>query len=98
MSVSVTSIDAAQATSSTWSIPSPRFIRRLLRRPVAIVCCAYLVAIIAVAIFAPIALPWVKGQNAGNLLAVDQGPSLGHLLGTNIRGGTVWTACSSALR
>jgi peptide/nickel transport system permease protein len=86
VSVSVTSIEAAQATSSTWSISSPRFIGRLLRRPVAIVCCAYLVAVIAVAIFAPIALPWVKGQNAGNLLAVNQGPSPGHLLGTDTLG------------
>ena len=86
MSVSAASIDAAPAASSTWSTSSPRFIRRLLRRPVAIVCCAYLVAVIGVAIVAPIALPWVKGQNAGNLLAVNQSPSLQHLLGTDTLG------------
>ncbi len=86
VSVSAASIDAAPAASSTWSTSSPRFIRRLLRRPVAIFCCAYLVAVIGVAIVAPIALPWVKEQNAGNLLAVNQSPSLQHLLGTNTLG------------
>ncbi len=86
MSVSVTSIETAPAGSSTWSTSPPRFMRRLLRRPVAMVCCAYLAAIIAIAIVAPIAMPWVKGQNAGNLLATNQGPSLQHLLGTDTLG------------
>jgi peptide/nickel transport system permease protein len=86
MSVSVANVGSAPAGSSTWSTSSPRFMRRLLRRPVAMVCCVYLVVVIAVAIIAPIALPWVKGQNAGNLLAVNQGPSLQHLLGTDTLG------------
>jgi peptide/nickel transport system permease protein len=86
VSVSAANVAAAPAGPSSWSMSSPRFIRRLLRRPVAIVCCAYLVAVIAVAIVAPIAMPWVRTENAGNLLAVNQGPSLEHLLGTDTLG------------
>jgi peptide/nickel transport system permease protein len=66
---------------------APRFLRGLLRRPVAIACLAYLTIIALVAIVAPIALPDVAGQHAGDLLAVRQGPSLHHhLLGTDSLG------------
>jgi peptide/nickel transport system permease protein len=62
---------------------STGFLRRLLRRPVAIACLVYLVLVVLVAIIAPIVLPNVATQNAGNLLEVRLGPSLHHLLGTD---------------
>jgi peptide/nickel transport system permease protein len=65
---------------------NPRFFRRLLRRPVAIACCAYLAVLIGVAIVAPIAMPSVSSQNAGNLFGADQLPSWSHLLGTDTLG------------
>jgi peptide/nickel transport system ATP-binding protein/peptide/nickel transport system permease protein len=45
---------AAQAATSPGV--NPRFLRRLLRRPVAIACCAYLAVLVGVAIVAPIAI------------------------------------------
>jgi peptide/nickel transport system permease protein len=65
---------------------NPRFLRRLLRRPVAVACCAYLTILVAVAIIAPIAMPSVSSQNAGNLFGADQLPSRAHLLGTDTLG------------
>jgi peptide/nickel transport system permease protein len=82
MSVSVADIDPASVTAPG----SPRFTRRLLRRPVAVVCCAYLVAAIGVAIIAPIVWPGVGREHAGNLLASSHSPSAHHLLGTDTLG------------
>lgn len=65
---------------------SPKFLQRLLRRPIAVLCLAYLAAITGIAIIAPIALPEVAGQNAGDLLAVRQLPTPQHLLGTDTLG------------
>jgi peptide/nickel transport system permease protein len=65
---------------------NPRFVRRLLRRPVAIVCCAYLAVLVGIAIVAPIAMPSVSSQNAGDLFAANQLPSWSHLLGTDTLG------------
>jgi peptide/nickel transport system permease protein len=65
---------------------NPRFFRRLLRRPVAVICCAYLAVLIGVAIVAPIAMPSVNSQNAGNLFGANQLPSWSHLLGTDTLG------------
>ena len=65
---------------------NPRFLRRLLRRPIAVVCCAYLVLLIGVAIIAPIAMPSVSSQDAGNLFAANQLPSWSHVLGTDTLG------------
>jgi peptide/nickel transport system permease protein len=62
---------------------APRFLRRLLRQPVAVACLAYLVALILVAIIAPFAMPGVSHEQAGDLMAVRQGPSGAHLLGTD---------------
>ena len=56
------------------------------RRPIAVVCCAYLVLLIGVAVIAPIAMPSVSAQDAGNLFAANQGPSWSHLLGTDTLG------------
>jgi len=65
---------------------NPRFIRRLLRKPAAVTCLVYLGAIVGVAIFAPIFLPGVSHQQFGDFLAVHQGPSWHHLLGTDTNG------------
>jgi peptide/nickel transport system permease protein len=68
------------------STVNPQFVRRLLRRPVAIVCCAYLAVLVGIAIIAPIAMPSVATQNAGNLFDANQLPSWAHLLGTDTLG------------
>jgi peptide/nickel transport system permease protein len=68
------------------SVAAPGFTRRLLRRPVAVISLAYLIVLVGVAIVAPIALPGVAGQHAGNLLAARQEPSAHHLLGTDTLG------------
>lgn len=65
---------------------NPRFFRRLLRRPVAIACCAYLAVLIGVAIVAPIAMPSVNSQNAGDLFGANRLPGWSHLLGTDTLG------------
>ncbi len=65
---------------------APKFVRRLLRRPLAAFCVAYLLAVVGVAIVAPIVLPHVASEQAGSLLAVRQGPSWHHLLGTDTVG------------
>jgi peptide/nickel transport system permease protein len=70
----------------TKAAEPPRFLHRLLRRPLALICLIYLAAVVGVAIIAPLALPSVMREYAGNLLAVNQGPSLHHLLGTDSLG------------
>jgi peptide/nickel transport system permease protein len=82
MSTSVPVVDRAAKPSAG----NPRFFRRLLRRPLAIACCAYLAVLIGVAIVAPIAMPSVNSQNAGDLFAANQLPSWSHLLGTDTLG------------
>jgi peptide/nickel transport system permease protein len=63
--------------------PAPRLARRVLRRPLAIVCLLYIALIVGIAIIAPIVLPNVSNQQAGDLAHVMQGPSWQHLLGTD---------------
>ena len=65
---------------------NPGFLRRLMRRPVAVACCTYLTALIVIAIVAPIAMPGVNTENAGNLFAANQLPSWSHVLGTDSLG------------
>jgi peptide/nickel transport system permease protein len=86
VSVSVASVDTVSADALSRPSSSPRFAGRLLRRPVAVACCAYLALIIGVAIVAPIVLPAISSQNAGDLLSANQDPSLHHLLGTDTLG------------
>jgi len=69
----------------SWA-SSPGFLRRLLRRPLAFACCAYLLLLVGVAIVAPVALPATNGEFAGDLASIHQGPSLAHLLGTDAVG------------
>jgi peptide/nickel transport system permease protein len=66
------------------SADSARFLRRLLRRKLAVVCTAYLFVLAVIAIAAPIALPHVAGQSAGSLDAVHTMPGFHeHPLGTD---------------
>jgi peptide/nickel transport system permease protein len=53
---------------------------------VAIAACCYLVLVVGVAIFAPITLPGVSTEYAGDLTSASQGPSLAHPLGTDTVG------------
>jgi peptide/nickel transport system permease protein len=62
------------------------FLRRLLRQPVAVVCVGYLTLVVVIAVVAPILLPGVASENAGQLLSARQGPGAGHLLGTDALG------------
>jgi peptide/nickel transport system permease protein len=65
---------------------APTLWKRLLRRPDSLICLLFLLGLTIVAIVAPIAMPWVNHEQAGNLLAIRQGPSWKHLLGTDSLG------------
>ncbi|TNC26395.1 dipeptide/oligopeptide/nickel ABC transporter permease/ATP-binding protein [Amycolatopsis alkalitolerans] len=75
-------------TGSSTPTPaeSPRFWHRLFSRKLALACFAFLALIATVAIIAPIVLPDISGQLAGDLLAARQGPTGAHLLGTDSLG------------
>ena len=60
--------------------------RSPLRRPLSIVCITYVAAIVAVGVFAPIFLPDVATEQAGDLVNTLQKPSAEHLLGTDTLG------------
>lgn len=70
----------------TMAGASPGFLRRLLSRPLVVVCLVYLFLLVGVAILAPLLLPHIASEQAGDLLAVRQGPSSAHLLGTDTSG------------
>jgi peptide/nickel transport system permease protein len=79
----------AQVESLAAAAPadaSPSFLRRLLKRRLAVACLAYLAVIVLIAIFAPIFLPGVSGEEAGDFTAVHEGPSAAHPLGTDTLG------------
>lgn len=65
---------------------APGFLRRLVKRKLAIACLAYLAVIVLIAIFAPIFLPDVSSEQAGDFSAVHEGPSSAHPLGTDTLG------------
>jgi peptide/nickel transport system permease protein len=65
---------------------SGNFLRQLLRKKLAVVSIVFLALVVAVAIVAPLALPGVAHESAGDLLAAHQGPSARHLLGTDSLG------------
>jgi peptide/nickel transport system permease protein len=76
-------VPAAAVETSERPQAAPRFAKRLLRRPSARVCVGYLGLLVGIAIIAPIVLPGIATQDAGNLAAEFQGPSAQHLLGTD---------------
>jgi peptide/nickel transport system permease protein len=71
---------------SAEPVEAPRFMRRLLRKRVAVACIFYLLVVIAAAVVAPIVLPGVAHEQAGDLLRTKQGPGSDHLLGTDLLG------------
>jgi peptide/nickel transport system permease protein len=77
---------AAAVAESVEAADSPRFLRRLMRRKLAVGCTLYLALIVGVAIVAPVVLPGVESQHAGDLTKVSQGPSWSHPLGTDTLG------------
>jgi peptide/nickel transport system permease protein len=74
---------AAGGQPAVETVGSGRVIRRLIARPTALACIAYLVLLVGVAIVAPLVLPSVAHQQAGDLYAIQRGPSWHHLLGTD---------------
>ena len=74
---------AADSQPTSGVAGSAHLIRRLLVRPSALSCIAYLALLVGVAIVAPLVLPGVAHQQAGDLYAIRQGPSWHHLLGTD---------------
>lgn len=62
------------------------YVKRLVRRPLAVVCLVYLLVLVVIGVVAPVALPDVATQYAGDLLEVRQGPSWDHPLGTDTLG------------
>jgi peptide/nickel transport system permease protein len=78
--------DEAQPKAARVSRGGSGIIRRLARRRLALICIAYLVVVAVVAIVAPLVLPAVAHEQAGDLLAVRQGPTWQHLLGTDSLG------------
>ncbi len=64
----------------------PKLAKRVVLRPVGLLCVAYLIVVALTALIAPIALPGVGHEQAGDLLHIDAGPSSAHLLGTDSLG------------
>ena len=86
MSASLAATETAAVAGTAEPTASPRLARRLLRRPIAVGCILYLVLLVGIAIVAPIALPDVANERAGDLVSARQGPSADHLLGTDTLG------------
>jgi peptide/nickel transport system permease protein len=84
--MSVIATPLQSASEGGRAAQAPRFLWRLLHKPLAVACVAYLIGLIAVAIIAPIALPNVTRQFAGNLAQANDHPTWGHLLGTDSLG------------
>ena len=74
---------AADGQPASGVADSAHLVRRLLARPSALACIAYLALLVGVAIVAPLVLPGVAHQQAGDLYAIRQAPSWHHLLGTD---------------
>ena len=89
-------MSTAPAAASMGADPSarvfktPSFARQLVSKKVAAVCLIWLAIVVAVAILAPILMPDIAKQNAGEGLNVNQGPSWEHILGTDTLGRDVF--------
>lgn len=68
------------------SASSPKFGRRLFRNPVGAACAAFIGCLVVLAVAAPVALPHVASERAGDLLATKLGPTWSHPLGTDTLG------------
>jgi peptide/nickel transport system permease protein len=65
---------------------SPHFVRRLLRRKLAVAAIVWLAIVFLIAILAPLIMPDVLTNAAGDVFHARQGPSWHHLLGTDTVG------------
>lgn len=79
----MTGLGPAGVEQSAELVAAPRFARRLLRKPLALVCLALLFALVVVAVVSPIVRPGIATQLAGQLDHTLEGPSRDHLLGTD---------------
>ena len=79
-------VTVAGAEPSASPSVTPRFVRRLLRRPLAVVCLAYLAILVVIAIGAPMLMPHVGTERAGDLATALHGPSAAHPLGVDSLG------------
>ncbi|WP_060888007.1 dipeptide/oligopeptide/nickel ABC transporter permease/ATP-binding protein [Streptomyces caniscabiei] len=79
-------VTAPDAELSASPVVTPRFVRRLVRRPLALVCLAYLAILVVVAIAAPMLMPHVGTERAGDLATALHGPSAAHPLGVDSLG------------
>jgi peptide/nickel transport system permease protein len=68
------------------AVEAPSFSRNLLRKRLAVVCLVYLAVIVGIGILAPILMPAVDHQNAGDYLNLSKGPTWHHVLGTDSLG------------
>src|SRR6185436_2339111 len=66
------------------AVGQPRFLRRLLRRPVAIATLAFLAALVVACLLAPLIAPYDAGEQ--DLTRVLTGPTAHNLLGTDTLG------------
>lgn len=77
----------ADAGTAVYVADRPQgLVRRLLKRPAAVVCLAYLLVMVGVAVLGPIVLSGVSTQRAGDLGNALQGPSSSHPFGTDSMG------------
>ncbi|QYX75712.1 dipeptide/oligopeptide/nickel ABC transporter permease/ATP-binding protein [Streptomyces akebiae] len=81
MTVTVTGAEVSASPSV-----NPRFVRRLMRRPLAVVCLAYLAILVVIAVVAPMLMPHVGTDRAGDLGTALHGPSAAHPLGVDSLG------------
>ncbi|MFI5622522.1 dipeptide/oligopeptide/nickel ABC transporter permease/ATP-binding protein [Nocardioides sp. NPDC051685] len=77
---------APGAGTSAAPTAGPGLVRRLVRRPLATVCLAYLAVLILIAVVAPMLLPHVATERAGDLGTALHGPSAPHPLGVDSLG------------
>jgi peptide/nickel transport system permease protein len=77
---------AVEAISQPHATESPRFLPRLLKRKLAVVCLAYIAVVVLIGIIAPHVMPGVASERAGDLAHTLQGPTWHHLLGTDSLG------------
>ncbi|ULR48306.1 dipeptide/oligopeptide/nickel ABC transporter permease/ATP-binding protein [Streptomyces deccanensis] len=76
----------ADAEPTASPSANSRFVRRLLRRPLAVVCLVYLAILVVIAVAAPMLLPQVGTERAGDLGNALRGPSGAHPLGVDSLG------------
>jgi peptide/nickel transport system permease protein len=86
VSVAPVTAEGVVGQQSVRLLESPTFVRQLLRKKVGAACIVFLLGVVLVAIIAPIVMPGIAHQDAGDLLKVNQGPSWSHLLGTDSLG------------